>query len=143
MVRLMTYSIVPDKQPSTQDIDILQQGINAYNATQLKEHPHEFAIYLRDGDGRIHGGITAFAFSDSIHIALLWVSDELRSQGYGSLLLEAAEDKAIKEKLQYAFVDTFDFQAADFYSKHGYELIGKIDQALLGHSRLFYRKKLS
>lgn len=139
----MNYKIDLDKHPKPADIDIIQQGVNAYNASQLKERPREFAIYLRDGDGSIHGGITAFAFSDSIHIALLWVSDELRSHGYGSLLLEAAEDEAIKEKLQYAFVDTFDFQAADFYAKHGYELIGKIDHALLGHARLFYRKKLS
>lgn len=139
----MNYTLDLDNHPTPADIDVVQQGINAYNAGKLKERPREFAIYLRDNNGNIHGGITAFAFSDSIHIALLWVSDDLRSQGYGSLLLEAAEDEAIKEKLLYAFVDTFDFQASDFYSKHDYELLGTIDQALLGHSRLFYRKKLS
>lgn len=139
----MNYTLDLDNHPNPVDIDILQQGLNTYNAAQLKERPREFAIYLRDEDGKIHGGITALAFSDSIHIALLWVSEDSRSQGYGSLLLEAAEDEAIKSKLQYAYVDTFAFQAGDFYPKHGYELIGKIDHALLGHSRLFYRKKLS
>jgi len=139
----MNHTINTDNHPTPVDIDILQQGLNAYNASQLKESPREFAIYLRDDDGNIHGGITALAFSDSIHIALLWVNADLRSQGYGSLLLEAAENEAIKGRLQYVYVDTFAFQAGDFYPKHGYELIGKIDQALLGHSRLFYRKKLS
>lgn len=138
----MEYKIDIDLHPGTAEIDILQQGLNDFNADKLKERPDEFAIYLRDEQDKIRGGITALVFSDSIHIALLWVDGTLRSSGYGSLLLEAAEDMAIKQNLQFAYVDTFGFQGGDFYPKRGYELIGKIESALLGHPRLFFRKKL-
>jgi len=138
----MHYKIDLDINPKPADIDILQQGLNDYNADKLNERPQEFVIYLRDDQGTIHGGITALEFSDSIHIALLWVDEPLRSKGYGSLLLEAAEDVAIKRKLQFAYVDTFGFQGGDFYPKQGYELIGRVEFALLGHARLFFRKNL-
>ncbi len=138
----MNCKIDLDINPKPDDIDILQQGLNDYNAVKLNERPQEFAIYLRDDQGNICGGITALEFSDSVHISLLWVDEPLRTNGYGSLLLEALENEVINKRLQYAYVDTFGFQGDTFYSNRGYELIGRIESALLGHPRLFFRKKL-
>ena len=38
-------------------------------------------------------------------------------------------------------LDTFDFQAKDFYIKHGYEVFGVLDECPKKHKR-YYLKKL-
>jgi hypothetical protein len=39
-------------------------------------------------------------------------------------------------------VDTWDFQAEEFYLKNGYERIGELKNYWHGHSKIFLRKKL-
>jgi len=41
-----------------------------------------------------------------------------------------------------AFLDTFTFQAPDFYVKHGYEIYARADDWPVGHAHFFLRKAL-
>ena len=41
-----------------------------------------------------------------------------------------------------AHLDTFDFQAKDFYLKHGYEVFGILDDCPKGHKRYYMKKVL-
>ena len=62
--------------------------------------------------------------------------------GYGSILLKEVE-KIAKEKGCYLIhLDTFDFQAKDFYVKHGYEVFGVLDNCPPGHKRYFMKKDI-
>jgi hypothetical protein len=45
--------------------------------------------------------------------------------GSCSGLLAAAEREAIENGCRFSLVDTWDFQAEEFYLKNGYEKIGK------------------
>ena len=42
-------------------------------------------------------------------------SGKLQKKGFGKDLMKKAEDEAIKRKCHMAYVDTFDFQAVNFY----------------------------
>ena len=66
----------------------------------------------------------------------------LQKQGYGTQLLEAAEREAIKNGCIFSAVDTFDFQAEEFYLKNGYKRIGELKNCWFGHSKFFLRKNL-
>ena len=68
------------------------------------------------------------------------VDEELRRQGYGSKLLLATEEEARKNGCVSATVNTMDFQAEDFYLKHGYERVCEFKNYILGHARIFLRK---
>jgi len=72
----------------------------------------------------------------------LWIEQNSRSQGYGSELLKVAEQEGIKYGCLYSTLDTFSFQAEEFYLKNGYQRIGEIPNYLFEHSRIFLRKKL-
>ena len=138
----MNLTLEYDSKPNAADIGQLQKGLDQYNMSQLHEKPQEFAIYLRDGNQAIHGGVFALTFSDSLHIILLWVDEKIRSQGYGLMLLNAAEEEGVKRKCRFAFVDTFRFQGEEFYIRSGYQSVGKIDDVLLGHAKVFFKKSL-
>ncbi len=138
----MNIKLDLDCNPTLSDIDVLQKGINQFNNKQLGESPKEFCIYLRDDSNVIQGGLFAVSFSESIHIVLMWLDENLRGKGYGSELIKAAELEGIKRGCSYSFVDTFSFQAEGFYQKHGYQPIGTINTALFNHYRIFLKKEL-
>lgn len=132
-----------DNNPNLKDIDVIQKGINHFNNTKMGESPKEFCIYLRDESNTIRGGLFAVSYSDSIHIILMWMDEELRGKSLGKKLIKAAEEEGIKRKCKYAFVDTFSFQAEGFYQKCGYQSIGVINNAIFEHSRIFLKKPLT
>jgi hypothetical protein len=56
--------------------------------------------------------------------------------------LSAAEDEARRRGAKHAYLDTFSFQAPDFYEQHGYQVFGTLDDFPAGHQRYFMTKEL-
>lgn len=94
-------------------------------------------------DGEIAGGILGKMYCwNCLYIDTLWIKEEYRKYGLGSKLLKEVE-KLAKEKGCYLIhLDTFDFQAKDFYIKHGYEVFGVLDGCPEGHKRYFLKKNI-
>ena len=136
------YKIFIDYNPTEADNAVIREGIVAFNENILGERDKAFSIFLKNDLGEVFGGIQAFKGTESIYIDVLWVEKNLQKQGYGSKLLEAAEHEAIKNGCIFSAVDTFDFQAEEFYLKHGYERVGELKNCWLGHSKFFLRKNL-
>lgn len=139
---MQTYILDTDYNPHRDDVRIIRNGIIHFNDTALHHASQSLAIFLRDETSHIQGGLLAWLDVDSIYIDLLWIDETLRNQGYGSKLLTAVENEGIKKGFRYCTVDTFGFQAEDFYLKNGYEQIGEIKNYIRGYSRLFFRKWL-
>ena len=80
-------------------------------------------------------------------IKYLWVKEYLRGQGTGKKLLWEAEKEAEKRNCKYVFLDTFSFQAPDFYKKYGYQQGYQQQFALenypLTGKRYYYTKSLT
>jgi len=136
------YQVVVDYAPSQADNAVVSEGIIAFNESILGERDKEFSIFLKNDSGKIFGGVQAFLDTESIYIDTLWVEESLQKQGYGTKLLDAAEQEAIKNGGAYSTVDTWDFQAEEFYLKRGYEKLGEVKNYWLGHSKITLRKKL-
>jgi GNAT superfamily N-acetyltransferase len=101
---------------------------------------YKFAI--RTG-GQLAGGILATLYCwKCLSIEALIVNEEHRGQGIGSRLLGFVEGEARKMGCTLAHLDTFDFQAKDFYLKRGYEAFGVLDDCPPGHKRFFLKKSL-
>ena len=125
-------------------------GISQYNKRQAGDTHHQglcFMLYPVDGaDGNVGaeavGGIIGSTYWDWLYIDLLWLREDLRGQGYGHQLLTAAEDEARQRGAKNAYLDTFSFQAPDFYEQHGYRVFGTLDDFPVGHQRFFLTKEL-
>lgn len=128
---------------SKQDVEEIHSQLKKYNS--LKREASEsipLGIFYEEVDGEKKAGLTGELFGNWLCIEYLWVSEELRGQGFGSKLLEAAEKEAVLHGSKYVFVDTFDFQAPGFYVKHGYEQVFKLLHYPYTGARYYYIKQL-
>lgn len=55
-----------------------------------------------------------------LFVGQLWVKETLRGMGYGTQLMQKAEELAEKSGCNFIAVNTFDWEALDFYKKLGY-----------------------
>lgn len=136
------YKVVVDYAPTEADNTVVREGIIAFNADIVGERDKPFSIFLKNEVGKVFGGIQAFLDSESVYIDVLWVERSLQKQGYGTQLLKAAEQEALKKGCKFSTVDTWDFQAEEFYLKNDYERIGELKNYWHNHSKIFLRKNL-
>ena len=71
----------------------------------------------------------------------MFVSEKYRSIGFGTKLLGLAEEAAKIEGAKFIRLDTFSWQAKDFYTSLGYEVIGHYKMSE-GVDEYFLLKKL-
>jgi len=101
-------------------------------------------LVLKDEQGSLLGGINAeYVNWGVLSISLLFIKKEQRKYGYGTQLLKHVEEFARAKGGHLAHVDTLEFQAKDFYLKHGYEVFGILDDCpKQGYKRYYLQKKL-
>lgn len=108
-----------------------------------KEPLVDMSVQLADEEGKIVAGILASMYGwGCVRVDVLWVADGYRKEGLGSRLLMELEKKARQENVTLIHLDTFDFQARDFYLKNGYELFGVLKDCPKGHERYYLKKDL-
>ena len=98
---------------------------------------------LRDDDGELVGGLIGATVWGWLQVRDLWIAERARAQRWGSRLLQLAEREAIARGCHHACLDTFDFQALEFYRRHGYQVFGTLRDFPTGHERYFVSKRLS
>lgn len=122
---------------------VVGPGLRDYNESHGGPDKYEGLIYnLTSADGEIVGAVIGSTYWNWFYIDVLWVREDLRRKGYGSRLLETAEEEARRRGASNAFLDTFTFQAPEFYSNHGYRVFGELPDFPAGHTRLFMTKVL-
>lgn len=140
----MSYQISYEANPTSEDIQILNDGIMA-QAKQKKgmKQLDFFAFFIRDEDGKIVGGCAGDNMYGGLFVGQLWVTEELRGQGYGSKLMQQAETLAKESGCHFIAVNTFDWEALDFYKKLGYYV--EFERRGFDKNSIFYflRKDLS
>lgn len=141
----MEYKII---NGSEKDIDFICDRLVEYNLNRVpKTQEQEFVNITKtivDEENNIVAGCYAKMYCwNVIYIDILWVDKEYRKHGFGTALLQEIEKFAQQEKCQLIHLDTFDFQAKDFYVKQGYEVFGILDNCPKGHYRYYMKKNLS
>ena len=139
----MTLEII---KGTPEDRDYLDDKIVEFNFKQVPFTQEEQFINLdyviKDHD-RVIGGITSVLYCwKCLYINILWLDNNYRNLGHGSRLLTQVENQAKKLGATLLHLDTFDFQAKDFYLKQGYEVFGVLDDCPPNHKRFFLKKIL-
>lgn len=105
------------------DREELFSGLRSYNNQFIDTRAWEqFGAYCRNEAGLMVGGLIASKKGKWVCIDYLWVSEETRGSGLGSMLMKAAEQEGKRTGCKHGLVDTFSFQALPFYVKQGYQL---------------------
>ena len=129
--------------PQPDDVEFVIQQIINFNSSRVGGGNYKpLAIFLRDDDNQVVGGLIGETYWQWLYVDVLWLQESFRGEGYGDTLLAAAEQEAAKRGCQYAYLDTFEFQAPEFYQNRGYIVFGELKDFPEGYSRYFLKKKL-
>jgi GNAT superfamily N-acetyltransferase len=128
--------------PDAADEAAIMAVLAAANAEAGWPHVRE-AILLRllDADGGVGGGLIGRISWQWLYVQTLAVAPALRGQGWGLRLMEAAETAARRRGCIGARLDTYSFQARDFYEKQGYRVTGTLEDCPPGHARYGMAKR--
>ena len=117
--------------------------IRSYNRSKREAAECEpLNLYVEDEQGQLLAGLVAETFGNWLEIEYLFVKEDLRGQGIGSQLLQQAESEAKKRNCRFAFVNTYQFQAPDFYQKYGYKEVFTMKEYPYTGQRHYYQKEL-
>jgi GNAT superfamily N-acetyltransferase len=123
--------------------NILETGLAEYNETQTHRRDwRALAVTVRDPDtGDLAGGILGRTSLGLFFLDLFYLPVHLRGAGTGGEVLRMAEAEAIRRGCRVATLVTVNFQAPEFYARHGWEEFGRI-QSAPDVARIFMRKTL-
>jgi GNAT superfamily N-acetyltransferase len=132
---------------SKEDAQKVDEALNRFNdaALPFTQNPPfiRLCFGIRKDDGSVEAGINGLLYAWGIlYIDAFWVDEALRHRGLGKQLLERIETEATMLGCTLSHLDTFDFQARDFYERNGYELFGTLDECQPGHKRYYLKKTL-
>ena len=137
------YHIYYEEKPEESAWGIIGRGVGSFNEQQAGDNKFQRLCFCLKGPGQeIVGGVLGEIYWQWFYVDLLWVSEALRGRGYGRQLMTIAEDEARQRGAKNAYLDTFSFQAPDFYKQLGYEVFGELPDFPPGQQRFFLRKQL-
>ncbi len=129
------------------DADYICDRLVEYNLRQVEKTQKVDFVNINkkvvDENNIIIAGCIAKMYCwNIVYVDILWVDEQYRKHGLGTQLLNEIEKIAIEEKCRLIHLDTFDFQAKDFYIKQGYEVFGVLEDCPAKHCRYYLKKKL-
>lgn len=129
---------------SETDIEEIYRELKQYNLSKREPSNNvPLGIFIEDNDGKKTAGLIGETFGNWLCIKYLWVNEKLRGNGIGKKLIDAAEAEAKNRGCKYSFVDTFDFQAPDFYRKLGYNDVLALKEYPYTGARYYFTKELN
>ncbi len=134
--------------PAAADARALSEGIVAFNHRAVPglepiSAEVRFFVFARDDAGAVIGGLRGACYWNTLHVELLWMSEDARGTGAGREAMDRAEAFAREQGCQLALVQTTSWQARPFYEKCGYACFGTVDGLPRDHATHFLHKRLA
>jgi N-acetylglutamate synthase-like GNAT family acetyltransferase len=87
-------------------------------------------------------GLSGTTWGACCKVRDVWVREDLRGSGWGTRLLDAAEEEARRRGCRQVVLASHSFQAPDFYRKRGFEVFAVVEDDPIGHREVYLRKRL-
>ena len=135
--------LVIEAEPGPADVAFLEERIYEHIVQQTGITDGAYlAVFLRGEDDRLVGGAYGWTFGGACYVRFLFVPAGLRGQGYGTSLMRAVEQEAVRRGCRQIVLETYSFQAPDFYRRLGFSAVSAVPDFPSGHQRLTMRKSL-
>lgn len=132
-----------EDNPSLEDLDFLEHQINSYNILRVGADDYRpLALFWRNADKQIMAGLSGYTWAGFCEIPFLWVHETVRRQGLGKELISAAEKEVKARGCSLVVLNSYSFQAPDFYKKLGYEEVGHVSDCPPGQTHYYFKKYL-
>jgi len=132
------------KEWKEEEVSIVRDGIISYNMNLNPSYPRvePVNLILKDDKGKVIGGLLGKIYLLGLFIDILWIDNNYRNLGYGYRLLSEIEEIGRAKGCKFIHLDTFSFQAPDFYKKCGFKVFGILDSYPEGISRYYLKKDI-
>lgn len=115
-------------RPQADDLDAVDAGLHLYNlAAADLAAVRTLACFARAGSGEVLGGLRARQWGAAVEVQQLWVDASYRRRGVATRLMQMLEQAAVGRGAAVVYLDTFSFQAPEFYRRCGYESALRIE----------------
>ena len=112
----LAIHVALERLPSDDVQRLIDKGLDIFNAQKAgPDSAEDLWVIARDSGGHAQGGLKGRTFYSWLFIDWLWLSPAARGQRVGIQLIDRAETAAKERGCIGAYVDTFSFQAPDFY----------------------------
>jgi ribosomal protein S18 acetylase RimI-like enzyme len=119
----------------------IYSGLKAYNESKVGPYTfYPYTIHVESDDLRVIAGLKGDIFGNLARVDLLWVHEDYRKKGIGSMLIDTLEKFAKEKKCDLIHLDTADFQAKGFYLKCGFNVVATLDNHFMGREGYIMRK---
>lgn len=96
----------------------------AFNRSKADWDASVFVVIVSTPNGKIVGGVRGVVRMGAAEIRALWLDEEKRGLGLGKQIMQRLEAEAAERGATTFLLDTYSFQARDFYNQLGYECFG-------------------
>lgn len=127
---------------SALEIAALEVGLYEFNRAATGYDDGEGLAFVCEDGGEMIGGAAGYSWGGICELRQVWVHPDHRGRGLGSALLEAAVAEAERRGCAHVTLATYDFQAPEFYRRHGFSEIARVPDKPLGHGELIMRRAL-
>ena len=126
------------------DLAAIDNGLTEFNEQSANlASVRPLHVVARDESGQLIGGLIGRTWGLCCEIQVLWVDESTRQSGVGTTLVRQAEAEAARRECVTAFLETFSFQAPEFYARLGYETKHQIDGMPDGICKSYMLRQLS
>ena len=126
---------------ASDDLKNIADGLDAHSLENVGFVWEPFNIIARD-NGKMIAGLTGFVAGAVALVKYLWVGKKYRGAGLGRELMNRVDILVKERNCKVIRVDTFSYQAPEFYKKMGYTLGATIPGYFEGQDRFFFEKKV-
>ncbi len=124
------------------DVAAVGAGLDAHNARAANfDAIRRLGCFARR-DRALIGGAVGRYWGTASELQELWVREDLRGSGIGSKLVARFEERVRELGCTILYLETFSFQAPEFYRKLGYEIACQFPGFPDGASKFVMKKEL-
>ena len=141
-MRDLTWTSTSDPTPKV--VEELRSRLAAHNvaASGIGDRV-DLAVFVHDEVGELAGGVTGNLWGAVLEVDFLWVRADLRGGGVGKQILSRLEQDARVLGASVLFLNTYSFQAPEFYRRQGYQVTEVIEGYPDGVQKIFLKKTLA
>jgi GNAT superfamily N-acetyltransferase len=103
---------------------IVDEGLGVANDAAAPLHEVKpLSCFVRDASGAVLGGAVGRSWGHCCELQQLWVDEAWRRRGIGARLVRQFEQRAAERGCRLFYLETFSFQAPEFYRSLGYRVV--------------------
>ena len=142
-LRTMPLSYSTHDAAAPEALSVVDAGLDEFNLAESSiSDVRRLCVFAKNEDALVVGGAVGRTWGQCCELQQLWVHPTQRGSGAGTDLMNYFEAEAVRRGCTIAYLETFSFQAPNFYFKRDYQVVHETHGFTNGIVKYAMQKKL-